>query len=271
MALLAPLAMMAGCPAETLGPNAFLTFTEAFGASAFNQSDEDLGAGGGVAAQAAFRQQMTFTLANNHPDADLNVSVIAWISPSSIRSADQQDELLDSGFVQLTREVRIGDALILVPGTFVLNGPGVGGATAVTLPGTGAEDATIGSAATTRSFTFVTPDGILFFSQPPVSCESVAFFYSVDGDALGSTGLFNGQSTGSGVSDIFPGPDSPFSGAKTLNQVDAYECSPFRPGLFLRIGGGQLADNEYQEGQDIQVDFSQFADAAGDFAFVTKS
>lgn len=240
--------------------NPFLILTEIFGAPPVG--DEERGAGGGTLVESEFRGTMTVTFANNHPDADLNVLFAAWVNLNSIRSAEQQDALLNSDYVQLTRELRLGSVFTLPPGTFVFNGPGVAGATAVRLGAatTQADDTVTPSM---REFSLVTPDVILAFTQPPVSCDSVAFFYSTDGDPLTSVPVAGGE--------------SPFSGAtgeggfKTLAQVDAYQCEPLRPGLFLKLGGGASQPNEYFEGEGVRFDFSEVPDANGNFANVTFS
>lgn len=272
---LAARALFAGCLAMLLGGcpfgggidqrNAFLTFTDTFGASAARQDGQaGGGAGGGsVAVEATFRKTMTVILANLHPNAELRTSFAAWVLPSSIRSAEQQDELLRGGYVQLAEEIQLGRAFTLPPGTFVFNGPGTAGATPVVLPPTGAADNTVDPAlATTRQFELITPDVILVFYQPPESCESVAFFFAVDGQPLDSEPL--------GEDGLFSGPTSPFSGLKTLAQIDAYQCRPFRPGLFLRIGGGRPEANEFNEGDTVQFQFSPLPDANGFFATVTR-
>lgn len=269
MGLFAGLVSLAGCVGQSGDErNAFLTFTENFGTTTARDTDNNGGGAPGSSANQAFRREMTLTFANLHPDADLEFSFIAWVLPNSIRNADQQDVLFRANFVQIGSTINIGRALTLPPGTFVFNGPGVAGATSVRLTATGAANNTVDpTAAQTRDFDLVTPDGILFFSQPPVSCESVAFFFSRDGVPLNS----EGQTGTSGVGDIFAGPTSSFSGQKTLAQVNAYQCDPFRPGLFLKIGGGALADNEYFESQNIRVEFSPTADNNGFFAVVTRS
>lgn len=239
--------------------NPFLTATETYGASLFGDEAED-GRGAGTAVEVEFRQAMTVTLANNHPDGELNVSFAAWVSPSSIRSAEQQDALLRGGYVQLGREVRLGTVFTLPLGTFVFNGPGTAGATAVRLEPTGPTDQ--GALATTREFELITPDVVLLFYEPPRSCESVAFVFTQDGYPMddervpGSLGVVFEGATGSG-------------GRKTLAQVDVYQCDPFEPGLYLKLGGGARQDNEYFEGDDIQVDFSGDPDANGNCALVT--
>lgn len=261
----AALAALCGCIGQGVDErNPFLTATETFGASLF-ADEAEAGRAAGVGAEAEFRQTMTVTLANLHPQAELNTSFAAWVNPSSIRSADQQDALFAHGYVQLNREVRLGTVFTLVPGTFVYNGPGMAGATTVRLAPTRAAEGGIDpTLATLREFEIITPDVILVFSEPPVSCDSVAFFFTVDGDPLTSEGL-------SGVGNIFAGPSSEFGGLKTLAQVDAYQCDPLRPGLFFRPGGGALLQSEFFEGQNIRIDFSPVPDDAGFFAFVSKT
>jgi hypothetical protein len=261
------LATLPGCIGQAVDErNPFLTATEAFGASALGADEDDDTAAAGVELEAEFRQVMTVTLANNHPTAELNTSFAAWVSPNSIRSGEQQDELIANGFVQLNTTVELGTAFTLVPGTFVYNGPGVAGATSVRLMPTRAseEEAIDPALATLREFEIVTPDVILIFSQPPVSCDSVGFYFTIDGDPITSEGL-------SGVGNVFAGPSSQFGGLKTLSLIDAYECDPFHPGLFLRVGGGTPSDNEFFEGQNIRIDFSPVSDAAGFFATVSKT
>jgi hypothetical protein len=259
--LIAATAGLAGClQAGGSEVSAFTAYTETFGAQ--QTSDEDNGSGGGSGGEATdtFRRTMNVTLANNNRDAELNVLFAAWINPSSIRSADQQDLLLTAGYVQLSQEVKLGTAFTLPAGTFVLNGPGIAGAQAVRInPAAGTAEAPMATVETLASL--ITPDVILFFSAPPTSCETPAFFFTVDGDPAnpppisGLGGLFGGAAT--------IGP------VKTLSQIDAYKCEPFRPGMFLKIGGGAPETNEYFEGQDIRVDFFQATDAADNAAFVS--
>lgn len=252
-----------GCPLAFDQRNAFLTFTDLFGAAASRDSGRTTTGGpAGEAAEVTFRQTMTVTLANLHPTAELRTSFAAWVLPSSIRSADQQDELLRGGYVQLAEEVKLGRAFTLPPGTFVFNGSGTAGATPVVLPPTRAADNAVDpAAATTREFNIITPDVILVFYQPPESCESVAFIFAVDGEPLDAEPVPGGI-------DLFAGSNSPDAGRHTLAQVDAYQCVPFRPGLFLRRGGRPEA-NEYDEGASVRFEFSPIADANGFFATVT--
>ncbi len=255
---------MGGCPGA--GPNAFQTFTEVFGTT-LGDDDDGSGSGGGAddGDAESFRRVMSLTVANVHPFAELNVSMMAWVLPSSLRTADQQDALLRNGYVQLSRETAVGEAFRLPAGTFVYNGPGTAGSTPILLEptrvqqddGTGVVDPT---QATTRVFNIIAPDAILLFQQPPVSCESVAFSFTIEGDPLSSE--FAGLN-------IFAGPESEFSGLKSLNYVEGYQCFPLRPGYFLRQGGGQLEPNEFRENQDLRVDFSPIPSAEGYFATVT--
>ena len=258
---------LGGCPlgATFDERNAFLTFTDTFGAAASRSPDQggQGGGGGTVQAETTFRRTMILGFANLHPNAELQTSFAAWVLPSSIRSADQQDELLRGGYVQLAEEVRLGRAFTLPPGTFVFNGPGTAGATPVTLPPTGAEDNTVDPAlATTTQFELITPDAILVFYQPPDSCESVAFVFLQNGVPVD-------EPVGGGL-DIFSGPTQFTSGLKTLAQIDVYQCRPFKPGLFLRIGGGTPEANEYSEGDTILFTFSPIPDANGFFANVLR-
>lgn len=251
--------LLAGCGGgQEINP--FLTLAENLGAFDEDQGIQQPG-GGGERLAAQFRRNMTVTLRNNHQTAELNVSLAAWINPGSIRSADQQDQLLAGGYVQLAREVRLGSAFALAPGTFVYNGGGPAGATPVVLapaqPGGGNNPPT----PTQRAFTFITPDVVLAFYQPPVSCDSVAFVYTRNGQPLTAVPV--------------GGPEAPFAGStrgggyKTLAQVDVYQCSPLRPGLFNKLAGAGRQPNEYLEGETITIDFNEAPDAQGNFAVVT--
>jgi hypothetical protein len=203
---------------------------------------------------------MTVTFANTHPGAGVQFSFVAFVSPASLRSADQQDALFENGYTQLTREVKIGNVYTLTPGTFVLNGSGLAGATRVFLGPAGAGDQAGAVQPTTREFVIVTPDTLLFYQQPPTSCESVAFMFTRDGepitdDFFADPGPFVGSAGGGGL--------------KTMAQVDAYVCQPFRPGLFLQVVGGASQPNQYLEGAPVRVEFRPQPDANGNFAIVT--
>ncbi len=243
------LLLVVGCIPAGNERNAFWTMTETYGVTAGIGAEGPDGGGPGAAAEGEFRLPMTLTLTNNHESANVEVSFAAWVNVSSIRSAEQQDALLRGGYVQLSREVRLGTAYTLVPGTFVYYGPGLAGATAVTLacPLTETADRVI-----SRDFTLITPDVLLVFLQPPVSCDSTAFVF----DSV----LVPGEETVTGA-----------AGFKTLAQIDVYECEPLRPGLFFKSGGGAKQSNEFFEGDTILFEFNQAPDADGNFANVTIS
>ena len=155
------------------------------------------------------------------------------------------------GYVQLTSEVRLGTAYTLPPGTFVLGGPGLAGAAPVHL---GCPNPEIGGGVgipTTQALTLIAPDVLLVFSQPPVSCDSVAFVYV--NELVGAA----------------TGPVTSEGGFKTLAQVNVYECTPLSPGLFLKTGGGVKAANEFFENNTIHIEFNETPDAQGNYAIVT--
>ncbi|MBU0639996.1 MAG: hypothetical protein KKB50_14100 [Planctomycetes bacterium] len=241
--------LIVGCLPAGGERNPFLTLTDVFGVSSSQDTDSG-GAAGGAATEDEFRRTITVTFANQHPDAELHVSFAAWVYASSIRSAEQQDALLSGGYVQLAREVEIGTAFTLTPGTFVYNGPGTAGATRIRLPQAGdtGGDPLAGPA---TAFALITPDVVLAYLQPPVSCDTVAFEYEIQGRV--QTGPATGTS----------------GGRKTLAQIDAYQCEPLRPGMFLKLGGGVRESNEFFEGEDIRFDFFDLPDADGNFATVT--
>jgi hypothetical protein len=254
-------AVVGGCPgSQSTQRNPFLTATENFGVSILGDETDGGGAAGGRA-EGDFRSTLTLTLVNNDAEGELNTAWMAWVYASSIRSAEQQDTLLSNGYVQLTRSVSVGTAFTLSPGTFVYNGPGTGGATLVRIdraePGEGDNDPPIPAE---MSFgDIVTPDVMLIFSQPPVSCDTPAFFFTLDGQPLDIApdraqmgAEFGGATTDGAV--------------KTLAQVDAYQCSPLQPGLFFKSGGGARQENEFFEGQDLRIDFFRIAFTADDFA-----
>ncbi len=252
---------MGGCASDlTAQENPFLTLSETFGITSQDQSSTTSSDSGssGTAAEIAFRQEISLTLQNNHSTADLDTTLVAWVEVASVRSTEQADALYRGGYEQLQQEVSIGSAYVLPVGTFVYGGPGVAGATAVQLGSTSS-----GSLSSTLDLQMLTPDVLLVFSQPPTSCESVAFTFMRDGEAL----------TAEPVADSV----APFGGAttsggyKTLAQVDVYECSPLEPGLFLRIGGLTDADNEFLEGAAILFEFNEASTDDGNFAVVTIS
>jgi hypothetical protein len=247
-------ALLGGCPTFSGERNPFVPFVEQFGLGQNQTDDTTGGSGTGTSSTETFRSDITLTLVNHHPAGDLNTSVLAWVNVSSIRSADQQDALLRDGYVQLTRSVQIGSIATLQPGTFVFNGTGFAGAIPILV------DADEGGTGVAETLSFTVPDTILVFSQPPVSCDSVAFFFTDDdGDLVaGSTIDVEGSFAGA----TLDGPQ------KTLAQVDVYQCDPLRPGLFLKAGGGARQPNEFFEGENIQIDFFEVPDADGNAAIV---
>lgn len=243
------LLLLGGCPGSDVR-NPYLTYIEEY-VGTTGGATGGTGAGSGSTATAAFRDTATLTFRNNHAAATVDTSFVAWVNVGSLRSAEQQEALLAGGYVQLANEVKLGSAFTLPVGTFVFNGPGFAGATPVRLgPGTG--DPNSPESATSVTFNLITPDAILMFSQPPVSCDGVAF-------------TFKDPQTG----EVLEGISTLLGGYKTFAQVDVYKCDPFKPGLFLNQTGGQFDDNEFDEGSTIVVDFSAAPTAAGAFALVT--
>lgn len=237
-----------GCPTTVDQPNAFVTLAEdVLGVSAANNGNTGGGSGGGgtigggTTGEELFRLPTSVTLTNLDTEADLNVSFAAWIDASRIRTTEQQDLLIDGGYVQLQREANLG-VITLPAGTFVFNGPGIAGASPLEIPAGGVE-----------AFNIITPDRVLIFNAPPVGCDSIAYFYTIDGEVLRSpdnpadpAGSLFGAATGG-------------LGIKTLAQIDGTQCLPFAPGFFLKIGGGTKAENEFFEGEPIQISFNRFA------------
>jgi hypothetical protein len=259
--LCSALTALMACQSQVSERNPFLGYTEEYGVP--GESTTTTTSGSGTASGTTlFRAEQVLTFRNNNQDADLFVTFVAWVNVGSIRSADQQDALLRGGFMQLARETRLGTAVTLPVGTFVYKGSGTAGATDVRLGPAAA--GTGGAAATpaTQTFNIVTPDGVLAFVQPPVSCESVAFVFSKDGDPLTSVPVGGGEGPFGGSTTT--------GGYKTLAQVDAYSCDPFTPGLFFSRGGQRQA-NQYFEGYAVTFDFNAVADASGNFCTVTIS
>jgi hypothetical protein len=252
--------LLGGCPTDQRNP--FLTLTEEFGSTSSDSDGNGGSGGGGSTASGTFRRSMTLTLENTEPTAELNVSVAAWVNASSIRSAEQQDALIASGYVQLTTTVNIGTVYTLPPGTFVLNGPGLAGATTYTL-GRVRETPII---PTSREVSLVAPDVLLLFLMPPTSCETPAFTFTIDGFPVDTDppvvdGVGAGIASSAGSYNDY--------GVKTLAQVSAYQCSPLKPGLFLKVGGGAQADNEFFEGDNVRATFFLFPDEFGNTAQIT--
>ncbi len=256
--------MLGGCvPASDFLTNPYLTLTETLGVSATG-SDTDGSGSSSSSSETAFRLLMTVTFNNYHAEAELDTSFLAWVNIGSVRTASQQEALLNSGYVQLREEVQLGTAYTLPIGTYVYDGDGAASVTAIELPeatSSGTEqDAQV--TPSTRSLTLVTPDAILVFSAPPVACDSVAFVFTAQGEPL--------PTEPSGTLGP-PAGSNRQGGLKTLAQIDAYQCDPFQPGLFLHTGGGQLTANEYVEGDAITFNFFAVADAAGNAATVEIS
>jgi len=243
-----------------LQPNAFLTFAESFGVGLTATEETQQGVGKKEAAEVPFRQTMSLTIANNDPTAELNISFAAWVLPSSLRSREQEDALLQGGYARMAESVWVGSAFVLPQGTWVLQNGGVAGAKALRLPPAQQD----GSAITPSEFSteLVTPDVLLLFAEPPESCESVGFFFTNEGAPADDRPITS-------VGGIFSGAVG--QGArKTLAQIDAYQCQPFRPGLFLNRTGGRLLANEFFEGQSVRVDcFREPVDEEGHAAVVT--
>lgn len=261
-ALAAGALLAASCGLPVDERNAFLTQAETFGSSLQTSDDDGSDGGDGPTPTEFFRDSMTVTLAANDTSGDpvlegaqVEVLLAAWVYPSSLRDASQLDALIRDGYVQISQSLELGDAFTLPPGTLVYarEGAGIAGATRVAL--------LFGD---TRTFTFLTPDVILLFDDPPVGCDSVAYTYTRDGVPLES--LPNPE--GNGIVDpIFAGATEIRGGRKTYAQFNVYQCDPFQPGLFLGSGAGGA--NQYFEGQAVRVDFNTVPDAAGDFAIVT--
>ncbi len=244
---------LTGCPTTTASQrNPFITLAEEFGVPASSEEPQQPGGGPGTGAGEFFRRTMSVTFVNTHVDAEMATSMVAWVNVGSIRSADQQDALLRDGYVQLKREVQLGNAFTLPPGTFVRNGAGFAGATTIHLGPTQA--ATL--LPTTETIELITPDAVLVFTQPPVSCENVAFTFLREGIVVfDDDGILTLRTFGEG-------------GFKTLAQVQGYQCEPLRPGLFLKTGGGAKQDNEYFEGESVTFTFNENPDAEGNYATV---
>jgi len=254
--------LVAGCPVSGTERSAFQTLTEEFGAAAGGStSSSSSGQGGGSAAVAdRFRADMTIRFVNNDPDLDVDTKVYAWVQPSSITSFEQQDALIRGGYIQIGRELPLGDAYKLAPGTFILFGPGYAGATNIRVPA-GSED----------TLTLITPDVLLIADAPPISCESIAFRFTIDG-VLATLFSTAEEAEGSGFRDNKFGYADSDGPIKTLAQVDVYECSPLQPGLFFKSGGGARNPNEYFEGESVQIDFFSLPITVGDTraaAFIT--
>ena len=246
-----------GCGGAPTPANPFMTLAERSGAGA-SQNRPSGGSSGQQAQSTAFRASMNVTF-NNNSGYELDTSFLAWVAPGGVRTAEQQEELLNSNYIQITEELRLGSAVTLGAGTYVYNGPGAAHVTPVHLEPSQAGDGTAGATLSSMTIRLVAPDGLLVFSQPPVSCGSVAFTFSQQGEPLppvpAGYGIWNGATNTGGL--------------KTLAQVSAYQCDPFKPGLFLYRSGGPRQSNEFLESDDITFEFRLFPDENGYCANVT--
>jgi hypothetical protein len=250
--------VVTGCTGTVAGQqNPYLTLSETFGITSSTAAQE-INAAGGSAVAGLFRLPLTVTIANNHSFADVDTAFIAWVEAGNVRTTEQEDALFHGGYIQLADEVRVGTAFVLPVGTFVYGGEGVGGATTVRLGSPGSS-----ALPNTLTVSLITPDGFLLFSQPPTSCESAAFAFTRDGEPLTAVPVADAESPFGGANRT--------GGIKTLAQVNLYQCSPLRPGLFLRVGGITDVGNEYLEGATIRFDLNETPDDNGDFAIVTIS
>lgn len=236
------LVVFSGCIPAGSERSAFETQTQEFGLVSGDTTPPS--GGGSGTSTTGFRRDLRLVLNNTDPDSDVVTSFVAWVSPASIRSADQQDALINGGYVQLATEVKIGSVFTLVPGTFVFNGSGTAGRTTVLMTNAGGREPSL-------TFDLITPDVLLVFMAPPTSCESPAFVYEEDGVPLESF-FYEGPGTGAALAGA-----TNAGAAKTLAQIDVYECNPLRPGVFLKVGGGARAANEFFEGAQVQFDFAR--------------
>jgi hypothetical protein len=263
LAVLITALLTGGCPTNEVNP--FLTLFEQEILAFTPEPDTGDGSGGAgdgegggtSALEAAFRDPMTLTFQNNSARGDLEFNLLAWVNTTSIASDEDRDDLFNSNYMELTEEVRIGSVFVLPPGTFVYNGGGANGNLRFRIPrGTqsgatgGGEDVVVipGNADTpvADSLTLASPDGMLIYLDPPVSCDSTAFVFLDDGRPVVS---FMGDGFGS-----FGGAIRD-AGLKPQSLINFTECDPLRPGLFLKTGGGVRAQNEFFEGEDITFDF----------------
>lgn len=252
--LVAGVAGIAGCGLSSAPADPFSIYTDQFGRNLVSNNNQSSSGGSGSSATTTFRQTMTLTLANHDGLYELNSMFAAWVLPNSFTSAEQQDQLLTAGYVQLTSEAKIGSVYTLPAGTFVFNGAGNAGSTNFTIPHGTAASSDPASAVTAASiqFSFPSPDVLLVYLAPPTSCDSPAFVFTESG-SVADVFHYGAEIYGGSIATI----DGP---TKTLSQIDAYQCSPFKPGLFLRKGGGSRADNEFFEGNGVTFDFFRVAD-----------
>ncbi len=250
--------LMLGCASSAdSGTNAFLSLAQLLGRTTSGSNGGS--SGGGTATPGFFRESSRIQFQNNNTVFEVNFSFVAWVNVSSIRSADQQDALFSNGYVQLTSSVQIGTAVSLPPGTFVFNGPGKAGATLLRIPpGECREIRSTGAmeCGSTSGASLISPDGILVFADPPVSCDSAAFEFTEDGFPVTDIRFLAVASEITGV--LFEGATGT-GPIKTLQQVQGYQCNPFMPGYFLRDTQGATtaadAQNLYLEGDSITFSF----------------
>lgn len=224
----------------------FVTYLEQFGAATASSTNTTTSSGSGATTlnSALFRRNLTVSLVNSNPERSLETLFLAWVELGSVRSGEQQDELLRAGYVQLSRTLEIGVTYSLPPGTFIFNGQRTADPSRIRLVKAGATAGGVDNV----QYELPTPDVILVYSAPPESCDSVAFTYD-------DNGLIDvGPSTGRG-------------GYKTLAQIDVYQCDPLQPGLFYQAQGGARQPNQYLEGSPITFTFLQNA-VNGAFATV---
>lgn len=248
---------LAACSTQTTGDAArdpFLAYVQAFGIPSSTSTDTGTATAGtgtttdGTLSAATFRRNITLTLTNAHATAEVRTRFIAWVELGSVRSGQEQDALLADGYVQTARPLEIGSAFTLPVGTFIYSGDRTPFPREIALGRAGSTAGTAGNDPTAE-FEFITPDAILIYSQPPVSCDSVAFEFIENGS-------------------VPLGPATSGGGRKTLAQVNVYQCDPLRPGLFYRATGGAIQANEFQEGASIAFTFSP-APTGTAFATVT--
>jgi hypothetical protein len=314
LAGLTALLSLAGCPGSSSAPiNPFLTLVDGDFLLQGQTTTGTTGTGGASGTSgttAPFRRDMLVSFVNRSQDflhddlsitfgSDLQFQYAAWVNPSSIHSTVEEDSLINGGYTRLTTEVRLGTAYVLPPGTFVYAGPGVAGATRVTIPrgfrttaavspqlldaGIARAGSVLRNAGTAYVYffqvTLPAPDVLLVFADPPVSCDSVAFTFMDAGQVENSDPVNVGEGTFAGNTNT----GGRMGGYKTLAQVDAYSCSAhfattgapvsgFTPGLFLKTSGGARLPNEFFEGDPVSFQFRDVPDAGnhqGNFCIVT--
>lgn len=209
---------------------------------------------GGVPIGAAFRPNLSLQISNQGTLGELSTRFVAWVSLSSVPSEFDEDDLVASMYERLAEPLELGAAVTLPAGTWVYNGSGSGPIQTVRLASASADDAGL-ITDTELNIDLLTPDGILFFLAPPESCDSKAFEFLNNGEVVRDPSIVTTDDGISAAPNLFPIAESPLSGIKVLRQIEGYQCDPFRPGLFLFDGAGQLAPNEYLAGDTVQIAF----------------